>query len=106
MKRFGGFGMAKKGRKKGREYRKDNIENGLSVSLTPVDPVQFTADVQAFLNKVGVIVSKDSGMVIEKLCKLLNYSIGNPRLGGILNNKNILIYPAETGIGKIGRAHV
>jgi hypothetical protein len=96
MKRFWCFFMIKKYR----EYRQKNIENGLSESLTPVDPVKFTADVQAFLNKVGVIVSKDSGMVIKKLCKLLNYSVGNPRLGGILNNKNILIYPAETGIGK------
>ena len=86
--------------KKDRLHRQGVIEKGLSLALTPVNPQYFTSKVQAFLQSQGVQVSKDTHEVIDKLCKLLNYSIDNPKLGGLLNRKNILIYPAETGIGK------
>ena len=86
--------------KKDRKYRQGIIENGLLSALTPVDPYKFTAKVQSFLQGVGVLVSNDTPKVIERLCRLLNYSISNPKLGGLLNDKNILIYPAQTGIGK------
>lgn len=80
--------------------RKDAIEKGLSSAITPVDPAKFTKKVQSFLRSVGVLVSNDTPQVIERLCRLFNYSIGNPKLGGLLNAKNILIYPAQTGIRK------
>jgi|TARA_B110000902_G_scaffold251054_1_gene310900 hypothetical protein len=80
--------------------RKDIIEQGLLLAITPVDPAKFTAKVGSFLQSVGVLVSNDTPKVIDKLCRLFNYSLSNPTLGGFLNDKNILIYPAETGIGK------
>lgn len=80
--------------------RKSTIEQGLSSALSPVDPSLLKRRVKAFLKKKGVLVSKDTPKVIERLCRLLNYSITNPKIGGILNSKNILIYPAQTGIGK------
>ena len=86
--------------KKDKLHKQGVIEKGLSLAVTPVNPQYFTSKVQAFLQSQGVQVSKDTHEVIDKLCKLLNYSIDNPKLGGLLNRKNILIYPAETGIGK------
>jgi len=82
--------------------RKDKIEHELLQALSPVDPAEFTTRVKSYLQRddVGVLVSDDTPKVIEKLCRLLNFSIKNPKIGGLLNDKNILIYPAETGIGK------
>lgn len=80
--------------------RKDKIEQELLSALAPVDPAAFTSKVGSFLQSKNVVVSNDTPKVIEKLCRLLNYSIKNPKIGGLLNSKNILIYPAETGIGK------
>ena len=86
--------------KKDRGYRQGIIDKELANAVLPVDPDDFTKKVQVFLTSVGVLVSDDVHQVIGKLCRLLNYSIVNPKLGGLLNRKNILIYPAETGIGK------
>ena len=83
-----------------RDKRIKQIDQELQASTTPVDPVIFTKKVTSFLTKHGVLVSKDTPQVIDRLCRLLNYSIKNPKLGGLLNRKNILIYPAQTGIGK------
>jgi hypothetical protein len=47
-----------------------------------------------------VLVSDDLPEVLERLCLLLNYSISNPKIGGFLGKRNILIYPAQTGVGK------
>ena len=83
-----------------RAKRINQVEQELLTSTTPVDPATFTEKVTSFLTKNGVLVSKDTPQVIDKLCRLLNYSITNPKLGGLINRKNILIYPAQTGIGK------
>lgn len=83
-----------------RVKRINQVEQKLLTSTTPVDPAIFTEKVTSFLKKHGVLVSEDTPKVIDKLCRLLNYSITNPKLGGLLNRKNILIYPAQTGIGK------
>lgn len=80
--------------------RRNTIEQGLMSAISPVDPKKFTADVSSYLQGKGVLVSQDTPLVIERLCRLFNYSITNPKIGGLLNNKNILIYPAQTGIGK------
>jgi hypothetical protein len=80
--------------------RKNVIEQGLYAATTPVDPKKLTADVSAYLQSKGVLVSKDTPKVIDRLCRLFNLSINNPKIGGLLNQKNILIYPAQTGIGK------
>lgn len=80
--------------------RRAKIEQDLLSATAPVDPSTFTSTVGSFLQRKGVVVSNDTPKVIEKLCRLLNYSIKNPKIGGLLNRKNILIYPAETGIGK------
>lgn len=80
--------------------RKSAINQGLSSALSPVDPSLLTKRVKAFLKKKGVKFSNGTPKVIKRLCRLLNYSIDNPRIGGIFNNKNVLIYPAQTGIGK------
>lgn len=80
--------------------RKDIIEQGLLSASSPVDPTAFTTRVASFLKTHGVLVSNDTPKVIEKLCQLFNFSISNPKIGGLLNRKNILIYPAQTGIGK------
>lgn len=80
--------------------RKGEIELALLSASSPVDPKHFTNKVKAFLAQKSGIVSKDTPEVVEKLCRLLNFSITNPKLGGYLNRKNILIYPAQTGIGK------
>jgi len=80
--------------------RKETIEEGLNKATFPVEPKLFTNKVKSYFVTNGVLVSDDLPKVIEKLCLLLNYSIGNPRIGGFLNQKNILIYPAQTGVGK------
>jgi hypothetical protein len=80
--------------------RKDTIEKGLSKAISPVDPKAFTTKVKNYLGGKGVLVSDDLPKVLERLCLLLNYSIGNPRIGGFLDQRNILIYPAQTGVGK------
>ncbi|CAI8229662.1 MAG: Uncharacterised protein [Marinobacterium sp. xm-d-530] len=85
---------------KTRECRVKRVDQELLSSTTPVDPVLLTNKVKAFLTQHGGFFSKEVPDVIEKLCKLLNYSISNPIIGGYLNRKNILIYPAQTGIGK------
>jgi len=80
--------------------RKDTIEKGLSEATLPVEPKLFTNKVKSYLDDKGVLVSDDLPKILEKLCLLLNYSIGNPRIGGFINQKNILIFPAQTGVGK------
>lgn len=85
---------------KGIRKTTNTIEQGLKTALSPVNPGLFSNKVQTFLQGVGVIVTPSSLNVIEKLSRLFNYSIANPKVGGFLNQKNILIYPAETGIGK------
>lgn len=80
--------------------RKDTIEKGLSKAVAPVKPKLFTKKVKSYLSGKGVLVSDDLPRVLERLCLLLNYSIGNPKIGGLLGERNILIYPAQTGVGK------
>jgi len=80
--------------------RKDTIEKGLTKATLPVEPKLFTNKVKNYFNAKGVFFSDDLPKVIEKLCLLLNYSINNPRIGGFLDQRNILIYPAQTGVGK------
>lgn len=80
--------------------RKDAIEKGLSKATFPVEPKVFIKKVINYFDKKEVFVSDDLPKVLEKLCLLLNYSIGNPRIGGFLDQRNILIYPAQTGVGK------
>jgi len=80
--------------------RKGAIEKGLSAATLPVEPKLFTNKVKSYFEGNGVFVSDDLPEVLEKLCLLLNYSIGNPRVGGFLSQRNILIYPAQTGVGK------
>jgi hypothetical protein len=80
--------------------RKDTIEKGLSKAISPVDPKAFTTKVKNYLGGKGVLVSDDLPTVLERLCLLLNYSIGNPEIGGFVGKRNILIYPAQTGVGK------
>lgn len=80
--------------------RKDTINKGLSEATLPVEPKLFIEKVKKYFDAKGVLVSDDLPEVLEKLCLLLNYSIGNPRIGGFVNQKNILIFPAQTGVGK------
>jgi hypothetical protein len=80
--------------------RKDTIKKGLNQATFPVEPKVFIKKVKNYFDKKEVFVSDDLPKVLEKLCLLLNYSIGNPRIGGFVNQRNILIYPAQTGIGK------
>jgi hypothetical protein len=80
--------------------RKDTIEKGLSKAIFPVEPKAFITEVKNYFCDKGVLVSDDLPAVLERLCLLLNYSIGNPRIGGFLDQRNILIYPAQTGVGK------
>ncbi|MGV2871486.1 hypothetical protein [Colwellia sp. E150_009] len=80
--------------------RKDAIEKGLSKATFPVEPKVFIKKVKDYFDKKEVFVSDDLPAVLERLCLLLNYSISNPRIGGFLDQRNILIYPAQTGVGK------
>jgi hypothetical protein len=80
--------------------RKDTIKKGLNQATFPVEPKAFITKVKDYFDSKGVVVSDDLPKVLEKLCLLLNYSIGNPRIGGFLDQRNILIYPAQTGVGK------
>jgi hypothetical protein len=80
--------------------RKDTIEKGLTKATFPVEPKAFITKVKNYFDVNDVVFSDDLPKVLEKLCLLLNYSIGNPRIGGFLDQRNILIYPAQTGVGK------
>lgn len=65
---------------------------------TPIDPEEFVDKVVDQLTANSVLISKDMPDLLERMCRLFNFSIQpNAELSRTVKN---LVFPAQTGIGK------
>ncbi len=81
-------------------YHKNNqtILDPLTMPDWPVDPKLFVKKVKSELKAKKVFVSDAIPDLLEKMCRLFNFSINpNKKLPRTLKN---LVFPAQTGIGK------
>lgn len=81
-------------------YHKNNqtILDPLTMPDWPVDPKLFVKKVKSELKAKKVFVSDDMPELLEKMCRLFNFSIKpNKELPRTVRN---LVFPAQTGIGK------
>jgi hypothetical protein len=64
----------------------------------PIDPEKFVEKVVVQLKSHSVLISKDMPELLERMCRLFNFSIHpNKELPKTVKN---LVFPAQTGIGK------
>lgn len=81
-------------------YHKNNqtVLDPVTMPDLPVDPMLFVAKVKSELEANSVFVSDAIPDLLEKMCRLFNFSINpNKKLPRTLKN---LVFPAQTGIGK------
>lgn len=65
---------------------------------TPIDPDEFVTKAVGELTAKNVLISKDMPDLLERMCRLFNFSIQpNAELPRTVKN---LVFPAQTGIGK------
>ena len=65
---------------------------------TPINPGDFVKKVVDELTKLKVLISNDTPDLLERMCRLFNFSIRpNEKLPRTVKN---LVFPAETGVGK------